>query len=136
MTVNMAPEAVAAAPDASKLTYVRGHYCNKPYPEPSAFTDALVKMQYLIMVACAVFAEWLRVLGLLKTYFPEERPEMKDFVPLKSHQEAVYINSIYRIASDVVNRPISGVPSATTTLKDRISEDFGWTYNTLLSKFS
>lgn len=53
---------------------------------------------------------------------------MQDFAPLGNHFDALFANNIYRMISDVLNRPIVGVPGAVVTIKERISEDYGWTY--------
>lgn len=54
--------------------------------------------------------------------------QFQDFAPLGNHFDALFANNIYRMISDVLNRPIVGVPGAVVTIKERISEDFGWTY--------
>lgn len=47
---------------------------------------------------------------------------------LKDRMEAIYINKIYRIASDILCRPVSGVPNTRMTLKERVTFDHGWNY--------
>ncbi|VDL84222.1 unnamed protein product [Nippostrongylus brasiliensis] len=87
----------------------------------------MVKVSFTVMFLAGVFADWLRMHGFLKVAVATDDPRHKGFAPLDDHFEAVYINHIYRKSSDVVNRPICSVPASVMRLKDRYTDDNGWT---------
>lgn len=49
-------------------------------------------------------------------------------MPLHDTFGRVYVDNLYRIASDVVNRPLAGVPGTVMKLRDRVTHDYGWTF--------
>ncbi|VDO48449.1 unnamed protein product [Haemonchus placei] len=96
----------------------------------------MVKLSCTLMFLAGVFADWLRMRGFIKVSVATDDPRHKGFAPLDHHFEAVYINHIYRKSSDVVNRPIASVPASVMLLKDRYTDDYGWTqkYTGTISK--
>ena len=50
------------------------------------------------------------------------------YAALYEHFEEFYLRYVYRRVRDCWNRPICSVPGATVTLKDRITKDYGWTF--------
>ncbi|OAD56033.1 Serine palmitoyltransferase 2 [Eufriesea mexicana] len=50
------------------------------------------------------------------------------YAPLYESFEEFYLRYVYRRVRDCWNRPICSVPGATVTLKDRITKDYGWTF--------
>ncbi|KAE9553647.1 hypothetical protein FO519_003148 [Halicephalobus sp. NKZ332] len=108
--------------------FKRGHYSTKSYEEASFFVELVVKFQFYVLVFFAILSAVLRKIGILKTFYPLERSEQAHFTELKNTMETIYINKIYRTASSVVNRPVAGVPGVIMRLKDRVSHDYGWTY--------
>ncbi|XP_017794359.1 PREDICTED: serine palmitoyltransferase 2 isoform X1 [Habropoda laboriosa] len=48
--------------------------------------------------------------------------------PLYDSFEGFYLRYVYRRVRDCWNRPICSVPGATVTLKNRITKDYGWTF--------
>ncbi|XP_043789420.1 serine palmitoyltransferase 2 isoform X1 [Apis laboriosa] len=50
------------------------------------------------------------------------------YASLYEHFEEFYLRYVYRRVRDCWNRPICSVPGATVTLKDRITKDYGWTF--------
>ncbi|KAK6046560.1 hypothetical protein COOONC_15934 [Cooperia oncophora] len=87
----------------------------------------MVKFSCAVMLLAGIFADWLRMRGIIKVSVAKDDPRHKGFAPLDDHFEAVYINHIYRKSSDVVNRPIASVPASVMLLKDRYTDDYGWT---------
>ncbi|KAH7715075.1 CRE-SPTL-3 protein [Aphelenchoides avenae] len=108
--------------------YGRGEYVEHPCQEGPLLTRIMVRFSNCVLLLLAFLSEWLRVKGWVGADYAKERPEMKDFAPLGNHFDALFANNIYRMISDVLNRPIVGVPGAVVTIKERISEDYGWTY--------
>ncbi|XP_063240412.1 serine palmitoyltransferase 2 [Bacillus rossius redtenbacheri] len=50
------------------------------------------------------------------------------YVPLYDKFESFYLRYVYRRVKDCWNRPICSVPGAEVVLKDRITRDYGWTF--------
>lgn len=50
------------------------------------------------------------------------------YVPLFNSFERFYLAYVYRRIRDCWNRPICSLPGAHVTLKDRITKDYGWTF--------
>lgn len=55
--------------------FKRGHYSTEPYEEASFFTELTVKLQFYVLVLFAIISALLRNIGILKTFYPLERPE-------------------------------------------------------------
>lgn len=50
------------------------------------------------------------------------------YVPLFDSFERFYLRYVYRRVKDCWNRPICSCPADTVVLKDRITPDFGWSF--------
>ncbi|XP_031835315.1 serine palmitoyltransferase long chain base subunit [Nomia melanderi] len=50
------------------------------------------------------------------------------YAPLYENFERFYLRYVYRRVRDCWNRPICSVPGATVTLKDRVTRDYGWSF--------
>lgn len=50
------------------------------------------------------------------------------YAPLYDPFESFYSRYVYRRIRDCWNRPICSVPGAEVTLKDRVTKDYGWTF--------
>ncbi|EPB75382.1 hypothetical protein ANCCEY_05541 [Ancylostoma ceylanicum] len=117
---------------ALRLKWERGAWQEELAMEDPPWHIALmVKFSCVVMFLAGMFADWLRMRGFIKVKVATDDPRHKGFAPLDDHLEAVYINHIYRKSSDVVNRPICGVPASVMRLKDRYTDDNGWTQNSL-----
>uniref|UniRef100_A0A1I7U2G7 Aminotran_1_2 domain-containing protein n=1 Tax=Caenorhabditis tropicalis TaxID=1561998 RepID=A0A1I7U2G7_9PELO len=96
-------------------------------PKPAFYVFWLVKLNILMMLLGATVASMLDKWGIVKTKRAKGDPRTENFPPLGNSFDATYTDHIYRQSTDVVNRPISGVPGAIVRLKDRYSDDHGWT---------
>lgn len=74
----------------------------------------------------------LMILGYINQLFftPKVAKEehREGYVPLYDSFERFYLRYVYRRVRDCWNRPICSVPGAEVTLKDRITRDYGWTF--------
>ncbi|KAI6242076.1 Aminotransferase domain containing protein [Aphelenchoides fujianensis] len=105
--------------------FQRSPYDPHPCIEGPLLTRVAVFLCHALLFLYGLIAERLRI---ARTSAQEERPEQRDFAPLHDHFDSLFTNNIYRMASDVLNRPIKGVPGAEVVIKERYSNDFGWTY--------
>uniref|UniRef100_A0A0N4Z498 Aminotran_1_2 domain-containing protein n=1 Tax=Parastrongyloides trichosuri TaxID=131310 RepID=A0A0N4Z498_PARTI len=97
-------------------------------PEAPFFTNLMVYFHYFTMISFAVFSAWLRSTKIFNIKYPQELETQKDFPSLDNKFETTFINGVYRMANDVVNRPISSVPGTKLTIKERVTDDYGWSY--------
>lgn len=78
----------------------------------------------------------LMILGYINQLFfiPKVATEKNrdGYVPLYDSFERFYLRYVYRRVKDCWNRPICSVPGDTVVLKDRITKDFGWTFELVL----
>ncbi|KAK3917693.1 Serine palmitoyltransferase 2 [Frankliniella fusca] len=74
----------------------------------------------------------LVVLGYLNQFLfappVAKEKNRKGYVPLYNRFEQFYSRYVYRRIRDCWNRPICSVPGAEVVLKDRITNDYGWTF--------
>ncbi|GAB0089059.1 serine palmitoyltransferase 2 [Sergentomyia squamirostris] len=87
-----------------------------------------------LFVACLTYLGFylLMVLGYFNHLFftPNVATEKhRDGYPsLYDHFERFYFRYVYRRVRDCWNRPICSVPGAEVVLKDRVTKDYGWTF--------
>ncbi|XP_062549157.1 serine palmitoyltransferase 2 [Armigeres subalbatus] len=74
----------------------------------------------------------LMILGYINQLFftPKVATEKHrdGYVPLYDAFEKFYLRYVYRRVKDCWNRPICSVPGSEVTLKDRITNDYGWSF--------
>ncbi|XP_037048795.1 serine palmitoyltransferase 2-like [Bradysia coprophila] len=74
----------------------------------------------------------LMLAGFVSQLFVKQNVETEKnrdgYVPLYNKFELFYFGYVYRRIRDCFNRPVVGVPGAEITIKDRKSDDFGWTF--------
>nr|AOO86839.1 serine palmitoyltransferase [Laodelphax striatellus] len=74
----------------------------------------------------------LLFLGYLNQFFftskAVEEEHRDGYVPLYDKFEHFYSRYVYRRVRDCWNRPICSVPGAEVCLKDRVTHDYGWTF--------
>lgn len=97
------------------------------------FTRIGVQFCHTILIIMGFIAELLRHYRLIGTKRAQEREEqtvrkiwnsrvnqhVKDFPPLCNHFQAMYSNNIYRMASDVLGRPLCCVPATKIVVQER-----------------
>lgn len=87
-----------------------------------------------LITACLTYLGFylLMILGFInKIFFTPKVATEKNrdgYAPLYDSFESFYSRYVYRRVRDCWNRPISSVPGAELVLKDRITNDFGWTF--------
>uniref|UniRef100_A0A914XF82 Aminotransferase class I/classII domain-containing protein n=2 Tax=Plectus sambesii TaxID=2011161 RepID=A0A914XF82_9BILA len=113
---------------ASSRLCEKSSYKVEEYPDAPWYTSVLVCFSYAVMIILSKFADWLRKKGYFKVPKAQEHYRQKDFAPLKGGFESLYLDNLYRIACDVMNRPLASVPGAIMTLRDRTTYNHGWQF--------
>uniref|UniRef100_A0A5S6R097 serine C-palmitoyltransferase n=1 Tax=Trichuris muris TaxID=70415 RepID=A0A5S6R097_TRIMR len=100
-----------------------------PIHEQAPFYIAVLSyFAYAMLVMTGYLRDFLRWSGFVLNKNAQELPRQRDFVPLYSDFEALYTRSVYTRIRDAWNRPICSVPGAEVTLLDRVTKDYGWTF--------
>ncbi|CAI4223200.1 unnamed protein product [Auanema sp. JU1783] len=99
------------------------------FEELSLIRVVTIYIAWLILIASAYLRHFLVVLGIEKDKGTKELEKQKDFVPLYSDFDALYIRRMYIRIKDVFERPIATVPGSTVELLDRVTTDSNWTFS-------
>lgn len=103
-------------------------YGSEPEPQKSSYE------QVPLHTACFTYLGFylLMILGYINQLFftPKVATEKHrdGYVPLYDAFEKFYLRYVYRRVKDCWNRPICSVPGSEVTLKDRITKDYGWSF--------
>ena len=92
------------------------------FEEVPLFTAVTTYMGFYLLVVLGYLNQFLFAPPVAK-----ER-NRKGYVPLYNRFEQFYSCYVYRRIRDCWNRPICSVPGAEVVLKDRVTHDYGWTF--------
>ncbi|KAK2576020.1 hypothetical protein KPH14_007372 [Odynerus spinipes] len=100
--------------------------------EKSRSKESFEKVPFLTAALTHLGFYILMFLGFINQLFfipkiAQER-NREGYAPLYEHFEKFYLLYVYRRVRDCWNRPICSVPGAMVTLKDRVTNDYGWTF--------
>ncbi|XP_049763427.1 serine palmitoyltransferase 2 isoform X2 [Schistocerca cancellata] len=104
---------------------------NKEKPKRSKESFEQVPLYTAIMTFIGFYL--LMFLGYFNQIFftpkvAKEKSNREGYAPLYDRFESFYLLYVYRRVRDCWNQPICSVPGAEVTLKDRITRDYGWTF--------
>ncbi|XP_076299666.1 serine palmitoyltransferase long chain base subunit [Lasioglossum baleicum] len=85
-------------------------------------TSALTHLGFYILMFLGFINQLFFTPKVAKEYNRE------GYAPLYENFERFYLRYVYRRVRDCWNRPICSVPGATVTLKDRVTPDYGWSF--------
>ncbi|XP_026672234.1 serine palmitoyltransferase 2 isoform X2 [Ceratina calcarata] len=104
----------------------------KPEPEKSRSKESFERVPFVTAALTHLGFYILMFLGFINQllFAPKVAQEYnrEGYAPLYENFEGFYLRYVYRRVRDCWNRPICSVPGATVTLKDRITKDYGWTF--------
>lgn len=102
--------------------YKTAHESKESFEQPSLITACLTYLGFYLLM----------IIGYINQLFfvPKVASEKnrEDYVPLFDSFERFYLRYVYRRVKDCWNRPICSCPADTLVLKDRVTKDYGWTF--------
>ncbi|XP_011630957.1 serine palmitoyltransferase 2 [Pogonomyrmex barbatus] len=107
---------------STKAKLQRASQSKESFEKVSFITAALTHLGFYILM----FLGFINQLFFFPKIATEKNRE--GYAPLYDNFEKFYLNYVYRRVRDCWNKPICSVPGATVTLKDRITNDYGWTF--------
>ncbi|KAL2719560.1 serine palmitoyltransferase 2 [Vespula squamosa] len=100
--------------------------------EKSRSKESFEKVPFITAALTHLGFYILMILGFINQLFfiPKVAQEQnrQGYAPLYENFEKFYLLYVYRRVRDCWNRPICSVPGAMVTLKDRVTHDYGWTF--------
>ncbi|XP_053996435.1 serine palmitoyltransferase 2 [Hylaeus anthracinus] len=104
----------------------------KAEPTKSRSKESFERVPFITAALTHLGFYILMFLGFINQLFftPKVAKEYnrEGYAPLYENFERFYLRYVYRRVRDCWNRPICSVPGSTVTLKDRITTDYGWTF--------
>ncbi|KAM7352795.1 serine palmitoyltransferase long chain base subunit [Cochliomyia hominivorax] len=115
---------VASKPSAAdrKLSPSEEHFQKTSFEEVPLHTACFTYLGFYLLMILGYLNQLLFVPKVAK----EENRE--GYVTLYDAFESFYSRYVYRRVRDCWNRPICSVPGAELTLKDRVTHDYGWSF--------
>ncbi|XP_011268270.1 serine palmitoyltransferase 2 isoform X1 [Camponotus floridanus] len=111
------------------------HFCSTPKKmklEKSPSKESFEKVPFITAALTYLGFYILMFLGFINQLFfiPKVATEKnrQGYAPLYDNFEKFYLRYVYRRVKDCWDRPICSVPGAIVTLKDRVTNDYGWTF--------
>ncbi|PAV84916.1 hypothetical protein WR25_21775 [Diploscapter pachys] len=108
--------------------FKRSPYVQNTTEESIWYVQLLTHLASYVSLFGAILAEWLVKYRIVSSNISKDDPRNKGFASLNDRFEGYYTNYPYRLASDVMNRPICGVPGAIVDVSNRQTSDEGWAY--------
>lgn len=108
-------------------TYLQNGSCKKKVPNESfeqvpIYTALMTYLGFYILM----FLGYINQLFFTPAVATEKHRE--GYVPLYDRFERFYLRYVFRRVKDCWDRPITSVPGAVVTVKERISHDYWWTF--------
>ncbi|XP_011056615.1 PREDICTED: LOW QUALITY PROTEIN: serine palmitoyltransferase 2 [Acromyrmex echinatior] len=113
---------VYSAHGSTKAELQKAPRSKESFEKVSFITAALTHLGFYILM----FLGFINQLFFVPKIATEKNRE--GYAPLYDNFEKFYLKYVYRRVRDCWNRPICSVPGAKVTLKDRVTHDYGWTF--------
>ncbi|XP_064601627.1 serine palmitoyltransferase 2-like [Liolophura sinensis] len=98
------------------------------FEETPLLIAILTYMSYAFLVVVGSIRDLLQYYGLDKKIAYQE-PKLEGFVPLLHSWESFYTRYAYRRVRDCFNRPLASGAGSVFKVKERVSPDYGWSFN-------
>uniref|UniRef100_A0A1A9Z8S9 serine C-palmitoyltransferase n=1 Tax=Glossina pallidipes TaxID=7398 RepID=A0A1A9Z8S9_GLOPL len=105
-----------------KLSPAEEHFQKTSFEEVPLHTACLTYLGFYLLMILGYINQLLFVPKVAKEKYRD------GYVALYDAFESFYSRYVYRRVRDCWNRPISSVPGAELTLKDRVTHDYGWSF--------
>ena len=99
------------------------------FEETPLYIGVLTMIGYGILYMFGKIRDLARYYGFEKSVISTEHKDQLDFVPLYKSFESFYTRNLYRRIRDCWNIPICSTPSSYFTVVERVSTNYGWTFN-------
>ncbi|KAG5317264.1 SPTC2 palmitoyltransferase, partial [Pseudoatta argentina] len=111
-----------SAHGSTKAELQKAPRSKESFEKVSFITAALTHLGFYILM----FLGFINQLFFVPKIATEKNRE--GYAPLYDNFEKFYLKYVYRRVRDCWNRPICSVPGAKVTLKNRVTHDYGWTF--------